>query len=129
MLEHVLSQVRDGGLLCGKVDRRSKVIDFLHPAELEEAMGMGPTATIGASPATREELEELCGKTARYSMRTTHPNFYNQLYRGVDGFGLAAAWLTEALNTNSHAFEVSESRLLAYPAEVLSHVVFGPEVT
>ncbi len=25
----------------------------------------------------------------------------------MDGFGLAGAWLTEALNTNSHTFEVT----------------------
>ncbi len=45
-------------------------------------------------------------KVIRYSVKTTHPHFYNQLYHGVDGYGLAAAWLTEALNTNGHTFEV-----------------------
>ncbi|KAG8189618.1 hypothetical protein JTE90_018972 [Oedothorax gibbosus] len=29
-----------------------------------------------------------------------HPMFVSRLYQGVDGYGMAGAWLTEALNTN-----------------------------
>jgi hypothetical protein len=30
-----------------------------------------------------------------------------QLYHGADEYGLAASWLSEALNTNNHTFEVA----------------------
>ena len=31
---------------------------------------------------------------------TGSTRFYNQLYSGLNGYGVAGAWLTEALNTN-----------------------------
>lgn len=36
----------------------------------------------------------------RYSVRTQHPYYFNQLYGGIDEVALASAWLCEALNTN-----------------------------
>ena len=56
----------------------------------------------------------------QYSVKTCHPYFYNQLYHGVDEYGLAGSWLSDALNTNIHTFEVApafiaiEHSLLAY---------------
>ena len=45
----------------------------------------------------------------QYSVKTCHPYFYNQLYHGVDEYGLAGSWLSDALNTNIHTFEVAPS--------------------
>ncbi|XP_025081278.1 cysteine sulfinic acid decarboxylase-like isoform X2 [Pomacea canaliculata] len=36
-----------------------------------------------------------------------HPRFFNQLYSGIDPFCLAGSWLTDALNTNIHTYEVA----------------------
>ena len=53
-------------------------------------------------------------------MKTCHPYFYNQLYHGADEYGLAGSWLSDALNTNIHTFEVApafiaiEHHLLGY---------------
>jgi len=33
--------------------------------------------------------------------------FYFQLYHGIDTYGLASSWLSDALNTNNHTFEVA----------------------
>ena len=46
------------------------------------------------------KIHELMEKAVKYSVKTCHPRFYNQLYGGYDEAGLAGAWLTEALNTN-----------------------------
>lgn len=64
------------------------------------------------------ELEDLCEKIIKYSVKTSkwfpsldanskiiivataHPHFYNQLYAGVNQYGLAGAWLSDALNTS-----------------------------
>lgn len=54
-----------------------------------------------------EELIEFCKKVIRFSVKTTHPYFYNQLYGGIDEFSLAGSWLTEALNTSQATYEIS----------------------
>ena len=33
--------------------------------------------------------------------------FHGQLYHGIDTHGLAGAWLSDALNTNNHTYEVA----------------------
>ncbi len=65
-------------------------------------------------------------------MKTSNPNFYNQLYGGVDGMGLAGAWLSDALNTNAHTFEVApvflivERGLCRYVEITMSESATGP---
>ncbi|KAJ4449078.1 hypothetical protein ANN_00473 [Periplaneta americana] len=53
------------------------------------------------------ELLQLCHDAVSYSVQTCHPYFKNQLYGGTDPYGLAGAWLAEALNTNIHTYEVA----------------------
>jgi len=55
------------------------------------------------------ELLRLCHDVVDYSVHTCHPHFKNQLYGGTDPYGLAGAWLAEALNTNMY---VTSSELL-----------------
>lgn len=51
-------------------------------------------------PVSKDDLETVIQDVVKYSVKTGHPLFLNQLYAGVDPYGLAGAWLTEALNTN-----------------------------
>uniref|UniRef100_A0A1B6J8Y7 Glutamate decarboxylase n=1 Tax=Homalodisca liturata TaxID=320908 RepID=A0A1B6J8Y7_9HEMI len=79
------------------------VVQFKHPAELEKEQlfeNLGP-------PATEDSLETVVRDVVRFSVKTQHPLFLNQLYGRVDEYGLAGAWITEALNTNQHTFEVA----------------------
>ena len=32
---------------------------------------------------------------------------HGQLYHGIDTYGLAGSWLSDALNTNNHTYEVA----------------------
>lgn len=43
---------------------------------------------------------EVLSRVVRYSVKTQHPYFFNQLYGGIDEVALTGAWITEALNTN-----------------------------
>lgn len=45
-------------------------------------------------------LKKLCESVIKYSLKTGHANFHNQLFGGVDPFGLAGSWITDALNTS-----------------------------
>jgi hypothetical protein len=55
---------------------------------------------LGAHDVHETELLHLCHDAVKYSVQTCHPHFKNQLYGGTDLYGLAGAWLAEALNTN-----------------------------
>jgi len=54
-----------------------------------------------------------------------------QLYHGIDTYGLAGAWLSDALNTNNHTFEVApvfivvEKELMRY---VMSKFGWNPKM-
>ncbi|XP_013398337.1 cysteine sulfinic acid decarboxylase [Lingula anatina] len=89
--------------------RDGKVVEFLQPGELQKEMQF----PVGDMPESHDKLLELCEKAVRYSVKTGHPRFFNQLYAGVDPYSLAGSWITDALNTNSHTYEVAPVFLLA----------------
>ncbi|KAL8561919.1 hypothetical protein ACOMHN_046709 [Nucella lapillus] len=89
--------VKDG------TDVHSKVVEFKHPEELGQILDLGLTD----SSTDNDQLLDLCRQIIRYSVKTGHPRFFNQLYGGLDPYGLAGAWLTDALNTSAYTFEVA----------------------
>lgn len=57
--------------------------------------------TLKTTPLEKEEeLWILVQKVVQHCVRTSQPFFFNQLYGGLDPYGLAGAWISEALNTN-----------------------------
>ena len=42
----------------------------------------------------------------KYSVKTCHPYFYNQLYHGVDEYGLAGSWLSGNVYNTCHVSHV-----------------------
>lgn len=104
-LSHILKQVESNNLVAGKQSRDDKVVEYVDPDQLADIIGLD----IGTNSVKRNELEELCDKVVKYSVKTGHPNFYNQLFKGADEMGLAGSWLSDALNTNSYTFEVQTS--------------------
>jgi hypothetical protein len=72
----------------------SRTFPFL--CGLQEILSLEP----GAQGVHENELLGLCRDAVSYSVQTCHPYFKNQLYGGTDPYGLAGAWLAEALNTN-----------------------------
>ncbi|XP_023287909.1 acidic amino acid decarboxylase GADL1 [Orussus abietinus] len=85
------------------ISGKKPVVKFLHPQELQETL---PTA-LGDEGATEAEIEEVLRQIIRHSVRTNSPHFHNQLYGGVDDYGLAGAWFTEAFNTSQYTYEVA----------------------
>ncbi|KDR13120.1 hypothetical protein L798_13050, partial [Zootermopsis nevadensis] len=90
--------------------------------DLQEILSLEPDA----QGVHEDELLHLCRDIVTYSVQTCHPHFKNQLYGGTDPYGLAGAWLAEALNTNIHTYEVAPVFVLVEHA-VLQHVlnIFG----
>ncbi|KAB7496498.1 Cysteine sulfinic acid decarboxylase [Armadillidium nasatum] len=90
--------------LTTKDDEERKVVNFKHPHELQKIL---PLSINYSGCQSIEEIENILQQVVRYSVKTSHPHFYNQLFGGVDEVGLSAAWLLEALNTNVYTFEAA----------------------
>jgi len=81
----------------------SKLVEFHHPDELEKRMSL----QISDSPCSNEKLLSMCKDVMRYSVKTGHPHFYNQLFGGFNPYGLGGAWLTDCLNASQYTYEVA----------------------
>lgn len=83
--------------------RDSKVLEWRHPEELLKLMDFN----LKDNGASNEELVRLLKDTIKYSVKTGHPYFVNQLYSSVDPYGLVGQWLTDSLNPSVYTYEVS----------------------
>jgi len=81
----------------------TKVVDFKQPTELKKCIDFN----LRDEATDDSELIDLCQRTIKYSVKTGHPRFFNQLYSGLNQYGLGGALLTEALNTSSYTYEVA----------------------
>ncbi|XP_054270734.1 cysteine sulfinic acid decarboxylase-like [Macrosteles quadrilineatus] len=102
LLQQVLNILQEESVL--ETGPNDAVVNFQHPFKLKESWIF---QELGVAASTEEKLVEAMREVIQHSVKTHHPLFLNQLYGGTDPYGLAAAWLTEALNTNQHTFEVA----------------------
>ncbi|VDO96082.1 unnamed protein product [Soboliphyme baturini] len=78
------------------LQKTQPVVEFRQAAELQKILEV----TLDDEKVSFEQLIELCSRVIRFSVKTGHPFFRNQLYAGADPYGLAASFMIEALNTN-----------------------------
>ncbi|KAK9892155.1 hypothetical protein WA026_018358 [Henosepilachna vigintioctopunctata] len=83
--------------------RSDKVVLWQTPEKLKEMFDF----SLMQSGETHEKLLLLLKKTIKYSVKTGHPYFINQLFSGLDPYGLAGQWLTDALNASVYTYEVA----------------------
>ncbi|XP_071451165.1 cysteine sulfinic acid decarboxylase-like [Hetaerina americana] len=100
-----------GELKSNESTNNCSVVRFQHPAALKEQLGL--ELVEGGRGLDDAELLSKCADVIKSSVKTCHPHFYNQLYGGLDQYGLAGAWITESLNTNQYTFEVAPTFTLA----------------
>lgn len=81
-----------------------KILHFVQPHELRKLIDL---RLDEHETHTTEEIREICKKIIKYSVKTSHGRFHNQLFGQMDPFGLAGSWITEALNTSAYTFEVA----------------------
>ncbi|XP_046659625.1 cysteine sulfinic acid decarboxylase isoform X2 [Homalodisca vitripennis] len=85
------------------LDRQTPVVQWTEPDELLERLDL----QIERHPTTHDKLLQLMSDTIKYSVKTGHPYFMNQLFSSVDPYGLVGQWLTDALNPSVYTYEVS----------------------
>ncbi|XP_044733622.1 glutamate decarboxylase 1 [Chrysoperla carnea] len=86
-----------------EVPTTEPIIQFLQPNELQKTINI----TLNDQCLNDEQFEKILSDVLKYSVKTAHPYFFNQLYGGTDCYGLAGAWITEALNTSQYTYEVA----------------------
>lgn len=87
----------------GATDRSAKVVEYTKPEELQKRLDL----QLKSSGDSHEKLISLMRDVIKYSVKTGHPYFVNQLFSTVDPYGLAGQWLTDALNPSVYTYEVS----------------------
>lgn len=54
-----------------------------------------------------DEIEKLCRDVIKFSVKTNNRNCHNQLFGGLNFYGLGAEWMTSALNTGQYTYEMA----------------------
>ena len=123
--------------LCAYVESQSDasepVVRLASPDALKshfEQAGLPLELDDNQQAAASQQLLSGVSTALRYSVRTGHPGFFNQLYARADPVSIAADWLVVAANTNVHTYEVAPV-FTAVEVEVLSKLArcIGGEYT
>lgn len=80
-----------------------RVVEWVDPCDLRSVVDLSLTA----EGVNHEELLTLTRDIIKYSVKTGHPHFVNQLFSSLDPYGLLGQWLTDALNPSVYTYEVS----------------------
>ncbi|XP_018790227.1 PREDICTED: cysteine sulfinic acid decarboxylase [Bactrocera latifrons] len=105
VLGSVYDLLKNGKAFCVSDAERDavKVVDFKQPNEMKQLIDLSidenKTHTIA-------EIEDLCRLVIKYSVKTNHGRFHNQLFGQMDPFGLMGQWITDALNASAYTYEV-----------------------
>ncbi|MGH0131473.1 UNVERIFIED_CONTAM: hypothetical protein FKN15_011256 [Acipenser sinensis] len=84
-------------------DVNEKVCEWQPPEELKQCLDLDLREGGEAS----QQILKRCKDVIKYSVKTGHPRFFNQLYAGMDHYSLVARFITEAINPSVYTFEVS----------------------
>uniref|UniRef100_A0A3P8S188 Cysteine sulfinic acid decarboxylase n=1 Tax=Amphiprion percula TaxID=161767 RepID=A0A3P8S188_AMPPE len=90
-------------VLCKGTDVKQKVCQWKEPEELAELLDL----ELREGGEGQQKLLQRVRDVAKYSIKTSHPRFFNQQFAGVDYHALAGRFLTETLNTNLFTYEVA----------------------
>ncbi|XP_023825608.1 cysteine sulfinic acid decarboxylase isoform X1 [Salvelinus sp. IW2-2015] len=90
-------------VLCKGIDVNEKVCEWREPEELATLLDL----ELRENGEQQHQLLQRVRDVAKYSVKTNHPRFFNQLFAGVDYHALTGRFLTEALNTSQYTYEVA----------------------
>ena len=85
------------------VSRKNPVARWREPGHLRDIISFD----LEEGPRSQHSLLEIAGNVFKYSVKTGHPYFMNQLFSGLDPYGLAGQWLTDVLNSSVYTYEVA----------------------
>jgi glutamate/tyrosine decarboxylase-like PLP-dependent enzyme len=89
--------------LCEHADAGTPVFDYHSARDLRQRFDV----SLGTNGVAVEDLLPILESCLRYSVRTGHPQFLNQLYGGFDRVGLVGDLVSSAVNTSMYTYEVA----------------------
>ncbi|KAM7382401.1 hypothetical protein PAMP_002130 [Pampus punctatissimus] len=84
-------------------DVREKVCEWRFPEQLKELLDL----ELGDEGESESKILQRCRDAVRYSVKTTHPRFFNQLYAGMEPYSMVASFIIEALKPSLYTYEVA----------------------
>ncbi|XP_071768120.1 acidic amino acid decarboxylase GADL1 [Centroberyx gerrardi] len=84
-------------------DVREKVCEWRSPEQLKELLDL----ELGDGGEAQSKILQRCRDAIRYSVKTTHPRFFNQLYAGMEPYSLVGSFIIEALKPSLYTYEVA----------------------
>uniref|UniRef100_A0A672H7X0 Acidic amino acid decarboxylase GADL1-like n=1 Tax=Salarias fasciatus TaxID=181472 RepID=A0A672H7X0_SALFA len=83
-------------------DVKEKVCEWRPPEELKELLDL----ELRDEGESESQILQRCRDAIRYSVKTTHPRFFNQLFAGLEPYSLVASCIVEALKPSAYTYEV-----------------------
>jgi hypothetical protein len=124
-------------LFESRTDRsHGKVVNYLSPREVmtqlfsPDVKSMSLTSDLSNSKTKGCDMVELLSCIQKFSVDTSHPLFFNQLFGATDPIALAAELVALSVNTSAYTFETApvftmiERELI----QNVGHLVFGKEI-
>ncbi|MBZ3872741.1 Cysteine sulfinic acid decarboxylase [Sciurus carolinensis] len=102
LLQDVFGIVVDEAIRKG-TSASEKVCEWKEPEELKQLLDL----ELQSQGESQEQILERCRAVIRYSVKTGHPRFFNQLFSGLDPHALAGRIITESLNTSQYTYEIA----------------------
>jgi glutamate/tyrosine decarboxylase-like PLP-dependent enzyme len=84
-------------------DARTPVVDYLEARDLRDRFEV----SLDGTGVALDDLLPILESCLRYSVRTGHPQFLNQLYAGFDMAGFLGDMLASTVNTSMYTYEVA----------------------
>ncbi|KAM6967398.1 cysteine sulfinic acid decarboxylase [Aplochiton taeniatus] len=82
---------------------KEKVCEWCSPEQLKELLDL----ELREGGEAHAEVLQRCRDAIRYSVKTGHPRFFNQLYAGLDPYSLVGRFITETINPSVYTYEVA----------------------
>ncbi|XP_035244491.1 acidic amino acid decarboxylase GADL1-like [Anguilla anguilla] len=101
-VEDAISLILDEAVKKG-TDILEKVCEWQPPEKLREILDL--ELREGGEPQAK--ILKRCQDVIRYSVKTGHPHFFNQLYAGMDPYALVGRFITETTNPSLYTYEVA----------------------
>ncbi|XP_041845095.1 acidic amino acid decarboxylase GADL1-like [Melanotaenia boesemani] len=84
-------------------DVREKVCEWRSPEQLKMLLDL----ELRDEGESEPEVLQRCRDAIKYSVKTGHPRFFNQLYAGMEPNSMVASFITEAIKTSLYTYEVA----------------------
>uniref|UniRef100_A0A669BLT3 Acidic amino acid decarboxylase GADL1 n=1 Tax=Oreochromis niloticus TaxID=8128 RepID=A0A669BLT3_ORENI len=82
---------------------QEKVCEWHSPEQLKKLLDL----ELRDGGEAESEILQRCRDAIRYSVKTSHPRFFNQLYAGMEPYSMVASFIAEAVKTNLYTYEVA----------------------